>query len=228
MILPALKFVVFSLALFLLLLWYTSPDLWGKISSSAHLVGSNPASLWDLPSSLLFSREAVVKSLMCDNLDLDVVELALSSSEEVVPPTPPLPSIVQKNLITPRSSKVASPAPTCTPWLLTGLILMGLNAYFPQLSLVSSLWSPLQAAIPVAHWMASWWFVAPGWEPNLVSLAPLSHNTPVVLAKPPCALDLEYFHPHHLNLPPVMKDIPTASPLPDAPPAQDLSKLGFV
>ncbi|KAJ9063474.1 hypothetical protein DSO57_1000061 [Entomophthora muscae] len=90
--------------------------------------------------------------------------------------------MVQKNVVTPRSSKVASPAPTRTPWLLTGLILMGLNAYFPQLSPVSSLWSPLRAAIPVAHWMASWWFVAPGWELNLVSLAPLSHTS---LAKAP-------------------------------------------
>ncbi|KAJ9071533.1 hypothetical protein DSO57_1035997 [Entomophthora muscae] len=53
-------------------------------------------------------------------------------------------------------------------------------------------------------------------------------HTPVVLAKPPRALDLEYFHPLHLDLPPVMKDIPTAPPLPDAPPTQDFSKLGFV
>ncbi|KAJ9070268.1 hypothetical protein DSO57_1010090 [Entomophthora muscae] len=53
-------------------------------------------------------------------------------------------------------------------------------------------------------------------------------HTPVVLAKPPRALDLEYFYPHHLDLPPVMKDIPTAPPLPDPPPAQDFSKLGFV
>ncbi|KAJ9050466.1 hypothetical protein DSO57_1014124 [Entomophthora muscae] len=52
--------------------------------------------------------------------------------------------------------------------------------------------------------------------------------TPVVLAKPPCALDLEYFHPHHLDLPPAMKEIPTAPPLPNAPPTQDFSKLGFV
>ncbi|KAJ9089775.1 hypothetical protein DSO57_1009526 [Entomophthora muscae] len=53
-------------------------------------------------------------------------------------------------------------------------------------------------------------------------------HTPVVLAKPPRTLDLEYFHPHHLDLPPVMKGIPTAPPLPDAPPTQDFSKLGFV
>ncbi|KAJ9066953.1 hypothetical protein DSO57_1004715 [Entomophthora muscae] len=53
-------------------------------------------------------------------------------------------------------------------------------------------------------------------------------HTPVVLAKPPRALDLEYFHPHHLDLPPVMKDIPTSPPLPDVTPTQDFSKLGFV
>ncbi|KAJ9051283.1 hypothetical protein DSO57_1005871 [Entomophthora muscae] len=53
-------------------------------------------------------------------------------------------------------------------------------------------------------------------------------HTPVVLAKPLRAFDLEYFHPHHLDLPSVMKDIPTAPPLPDAPPTQDFSKLGFV
>ncbi|KAJ9049104.1 hypothetical protein DSO57_1028064 [Entomophthora muscae] len=56
---------------------------------------------------------------------------------------------------------------------------------------------------------------------------PPSH-TPVVLAKPPCAFDLEYFHPHHLDIPPVMKDIPTAPSLPDTPPTQDFSKLRFV
>ncbi|KAJ9049050.1 hypothetical protein DSO57_1028664 [Entomophthora muscae] len=53
-------------------------------------------------------------------------------------------------------------------------------------------------------------------------------HTPVVLAKPPCALDLEYFHLHHLDLSPSMKDILTAPPLPNAPPTQDFSKLGLV
>ncbi|KAJ9068987.1 hypothetical protein DSO57_1023193 [Entomophthora muscae] len=176
MILPALKFVVFSLAPFLLLLWSTSPDLWGKISLSAHLVGRDPSSLWDLPSGLLFSGEAVAKSLTCDDLDLDTVDHTSPVSEEAVPLMPPLLSMVQSHSVPLRTSKVSSPAPTCTPWLLTSLILMGLNTYFPQLSPVSSLWSPLQAAIPVLHWMASWWFVSPGWEPNLVSLAPLSHK----------------------------------------------------
>ncbi|KAJ9058412.1 hypothetical protein DSO57_1012442 [Entomophthora muscae] len=53
-------------------------------------------------------------------------------------------------------------------------------------------------------------------------------HTPVVRAKLPHALDLEYFHPHHLDLPPAMKEIPTAPHLPNAPPTQDFSKLGFV
>ncbi|KAJ9089880.1 hypothetical protein DSO57_1008561 [Entomophthora muscae] len=52
--------------------------------------------------------------------------------------------------------------------------------------------------------------------------------TPAALAKLPCALDLEYFYPHHLDLPPAMKEIPTTPPLPDTPPTQDFSKLGFV
>ncbi|KAJ9079260.1 hypothetical protein DSO57_1037292 [Entomophthora muscae] len=52
--------------------------------------------------------------------------------------------------------------------------------------------------------------------------------TPAALVKPPCALDLEYFHPHHLDLLPAMKKIPTAPPLPNVPPTQDFSKLGFV
>ncbi|KAJ9089038.1 hypothetical protein DSO57_1016978 [Entomophthora muscae] len=175
MILPALKFVVFSLAPFLLLLWSTSPNLWKKISLSARLVGRDPSSLWDLHSGLLFSGEAVVKSLTCDDLDLSTVDYASPVLEEAVPPMRPLPSVILSPSVPLGPPKVSSPAPTRTPWLLTSLILMGLNAYFPQLSLVSSLWSPLQVAIPVLHWMASWWFVSPGWEPNLVSLAPLSH-----------------------------------------------------
>ncbi|KAJ9055784.1 hypothetical protein DSO57_1000642 [Entomophthora muscae] len=52
--------------------------------------------------------------------------------------------------------------------------------------------------------------------------------TPAALFKPPCALDLEYFHPQHLDLPPVMNEIPTAPPLPNAPPTQDFSKLGLI
>ncbi|KAJ9066235.1 hypothetical protein DSO57_1011564 [Entomophthora muscae] len=48
------------------------------------------------------------------------------------------------------------------PWLLAGLVLMGLNAYLPQLFPVSSLWSSLRVTVLVIHWTASWWFISPG------------------------------------------------------------------
>ncbi|KAJ9087057.1 hypothetical protein DSO57_1037009 [Entomophthora muscae] len=61
--------------------------------------------------------------------------------------------------------------------------------------------------------------------------------TPATSVNPPRTLDLEYFHPHHLDLPPgcakdtilpSMKEIPTTPPLPNTPSVQDFSKLGFV
>ncbi|KAJ9074808.1 hypothetical protein DSO57_1002655 [Entomophthora muscae] len=62
-------------------------------------------------------------------------------------------------------------------------------------------------------------------------------SAPITLVKPPRVLDLQFFYPHHLDLlpghprvtvPPSMKEIPTTPPLPNAPPAQDFSKLEFV
>ncbi|KAJ9073755.1 hypothetical protein DSO57_1012971, partial [Entomophthora muscae] len=78
-------------------------------------------------------------------------------------------------LYTLKETYILSFVPSCAPWLVTGFVLMGLNSYFPQLSQVSSLWSPLRAAVPVIHWVTSWWFFLPGWEPNLVILAPIYH-----------------------------------------------------
>ncbi|KAJ9055270.1 hypothetical protein DSO57_1005677 [Entomophthora muscae] len=61
-------------------------------------------------------------------------------------------------------------------------------------------------------------------------------SAPITLAKPSRVLDLEFYHPHHLDLPsghprvtvpPSMKEIPTTPPPPNAPPAQDFSKLRF-
>ncbi|KAJ9053062.1 hypothetical protein DSO57_1027838 [Entomophthora muscae] len=117
-----------------------------------------------------------MKILTCDDLDLDVVDYILPSSEGERTPMPSLPSLEKSNLVTFEVLEVSPHAPSCAPWLITGLVLMGLDSYFPKLSPVSSLWSPLRAAIPVLHWVASWWFVSPGWEQNLVSLAPLSHR----------------------------------------------------
>ncbi|KAJ9074512.1 hypothetical protein DSO57_1005534 [Entomophthora muscae] len=176
MILPVIKFVAFSLAPFLLLLWSTLPDLWSKISSFVQLASEAPSSLLSLPGNLLYSREAMVKSLTCDDLDMDDDDYASPAPVgEKVPMSAP-PVLEKSNLVPLRASGMSPSAPTCAPWLLTSLALMALNAYFPQLSPVSSLWSPLQAAIPVLHWTASWWFISPVWEPNSDSLAPLSHR----------------------------------------------------
>ncbi|KAJ9062840.1 hypothetical protein DSO57_1006288 [Entomophthora muscae] len=49
---------------------------------------------------------------------------------------------------------------------------MALDAYFPLFSQLVFFGRPLQVAIPVLHWMASWWLIPPGWEPDFVSLAP--------------------------------------------------------
>ncbi|KAJ9087794.1 hypothetical protein DSO57_1029571 [Entomophthora muscae] len=102
---------------------------------------------------------------------------------------PPPPGSEKSDLIPLWASAILPSTPTRTPWLLTGLTLMALNAYFPRLSPVSSLWSPLQAAVPVLHWAASWWFVSPGWELKLVSLAP--SLTYIVGNHPP--------NPHRVN-----------------------------
>ncbi|KAJ9057077.1 hypothetical protein DSO57_1026001 [Entomophthora muscae] len=84
---------------------------------------------------------------------------------------PSLSSLGKSNSVPLEALEVFPPISSCAPWLITVLVLMGLNSYFPQLSPVSSLWS-LRAVVPVLHWATSWWFVLPGWEPNLVSLAP--------------------------------------------------------
>ncbi|KAJ9067134.1 hypothetical protein DSO57_1002620 [Entomophthora muscae] len=66
--------------------------------------------------------------------------------------------------------------PSCAPWLLSGALLLAINAYLPTLSPISALWTPVREVIPALHWLTSWWILPPGWEPNLVGLAPLSLN----------------------------------------------------
>ncbi|KAJ9072955.1 hypothetical protein DSO57_1021584 [Entomophthora muscae] len=176
MIFPVLRFVVFSLVPFVLLLWTASPNLWSWISSSVCLAGDNSSSLLHIPGALLLLGETIVKSLTCDNLDFHAIDLTVPTPTLEEVPAPALPSLEGNNLAPLQAPSNLPHAPTCTPWLLAGLVLMGLNAYFPQLSPASSLWSPLQAAVPVLHRAASWWYISLGWEPNLVSLAPLSHR----------------------------------------------------
>ncbi|KAJ9072437.1 hypothetical protein DSO57_1027587 [Entomophthora muscae] len=77
MLLPLLRFTVFTLAPVLVMTWSTSPDLWGNITSSTHHAGDNPFKLFrllkDLPNwaqDLIVAGENLVKSLTCDDINL--------------------------------------------------------------------------------------------------------------------------------------------------------------
>ncbi|KAJ9060143.1 hypothetical protein DSO57_1034097 [Entomophthora muscae] len=182
MLVHLIKFVAFTLDPVVLMIWSTSLDLWTQITHFFHYVGTNPSQfmhiLEDIPrqaQEILATSKNVVRSLTCDNLEFPTHEPNLSVPPNLTPPIPPFfeaPVVLASE----ESEAVQESAPKCASWLLGGMILMGLDSFFPQLSNVSSLWMPLQAAIPVLHWMVSWWILSPGWEPNLVSLAPLSHS----------------------------------------------------
>ncbi|KAJ9068067.1 hypothetical protein DSO57_1032406 [Entomophthora muscae] len=103
---------------------------------------------------------SLVKSLTCNNLDLYATDhTLLSPLREKIPVSYP-PHLESDDMAPLQAPVVPAFIFTCTPWLLTGLVLMGLNVYFPQFSPVSSFWSSLRAAVPVLHWAASWWFVS--------------------------------------------------------------------
>ncbi|KAJ9087899.1 hypothetical protein DSO57_1028651 [Entomophthora muscae] len=105
--------------------------------------------------NLLVTGENLVKSFTCDDIDLFFPE-----PDPVVPhgeDTPGFPSPVED--IPPTSQDVPvllEHAPKCAPWLLSAMVLMGLNSYFLQLPHVSSLWTPVLVAIPFLNWMVSW------------------------------------------------------------------------
>ncbi|KAJ9078723.1 hypothetical protein DSO57_1003583 [Entomophthora muscae] len=184
MIIPVLKLVVFSLAPVLVFIWSTSPNLWGYILSLAILVGNDPSRvlhlLEDLPgrdNDLLSTGETLVKILTCDDLNFYYPDLSPPHlCDEGTPVSQPL----SEEQVPPlhESFKALVCAPLHAPWLLSGLVLMEIDAYLPWVFCVSSLWSPFRETIPLIHWVVSWWFILLGWESTLVSLAPLSHTLP--------------------------------------------------
>ncbi|KAJ9079719.1 hypothetical protein DSO57_1032585 [Entomophthora muscae] len=182
MLVPLAKFVAFTLAPALLMIWSTSPDLWGSITDSFLRVGANLDYLLNMfdnipahAQGLYTTSENVVRSLTCKDLDLSTAKAVPVTPLSLVHPTP-LSSEDSPVLISEGGVGTPELTPKRTSWLLSGMILMGLDSYFPRVSAVSFLWTPLQAAMSVLYWMASWWILPPGWEPNLVSLAPLSHS----------------------------------------------------
>ncbi|KAJ9072675.1 hypothetical protein DSO57_1024929 [Entomophthora muscae] len=84
-----LKFVAFTLAPALVLVWTTSPELWSCVSHSLHLVGSDPSHFIHVFDNfpgwtqvILATIENIVRSLTCDDLKLPFLEISFA--------TPPL------------------------------------------------------------------------------------------------------------------------------------------
>ncbi|KAJ9070243.1 hypothetical protein DSO57_1010281 [Entomophthora muscae] len=147
-----------------------------------HILENIPGRAQDI----LATSENVVRSLTCNNFKFSALDPVPSMTPSPAPlSSPPLEITAQQ--ISEEDSGGQELGPKRAPWLLGGILLMVLDSYFPCLSAASSLWTPLQAAIPVLHWMVSWWVLLPGKEPKLVILAPLSHRGLFLkLKKQPC------------------------------------------
>ncbi|KAJ9075752.1 hypothetical protein DSO57_1032673 [Entomophthora muscae] len=132
---PLVKFVCFTLAPTLLLIWSTSPKLWTCLFSSAYLAGENLSQLLyllnDLPGKANFLL-SMGENLVC-SLTYDKVEFALlpkvvtshhyraSQTSTLMEPEvhPPIDSV-------PFTSGVAPGRTSC---LVAGTLLMSLNSY---------------------------------------------------------------------------------------------------
>ncbi|KAJ9069598.1 hypothetical protein DSO57_1016904 [Entomophthora muscae] len=139
-LIPICKLVVFTLSPVLLFIWSTSLDLWGQISSSLLRVSGNTSHLLyfveDLISrawGLVISSKQLVKSLTCN--DLDASPLDLSPDPLHVEHSPSLaPPVEESQLISKPAPGPQTPRTQRIPWLLAGIVLMGFNSYFCQLS----------------------------------------------------------------------------------------------
>ncbi|KAJ9087602.1 hypothetical protein DSO57_1031517, partial [Entomophthora muscae] len=153
MIFPIFKFVIFTLALVLLLIWSTSPELWGHISFSASLAEEDPSQFLSLLENLPGNLAC---ALTCDSVEYAFTTDLLTGLQ---PEMDSLPCTVMVEDLPPVSDMPVIPGAglNCSSWLVAGILLMGLNDYLPQLSPVVFIWTPVQVAIPVFHWVASWW-----------------------------------------------------------------------
>ncbi|KAJ9062766.1 hypothetical protein DSO57_1007122 [Entomophthora muscae] len=131
------------------LIWSTSPKLWTFISSSTILEDKNPSQILylldDLPGKAygLFSTgEHLVCILTCDDVEFAVLIKASMTCQYDSSPTL---ALVEPEVLSPITSMPMTPevAPRCTSWLVSGALLMVLNAYLPQLFHVGSFWSPV-------------------------------------------------------------------------------------
>ncbi|KAJ9057160.1 hypothetical protein DSO57_1025208 [Entomophthora muscae] len=90
---------------------------------------------------MLSTEENLVKSLTCDNFDFSFPETTpmVSSLEKTL-----VPNLLVQESASPHPVLLLALeyAPRCTPWLLSGMLLMSLNSYFLQLLPVLSFWTP--------------------------------------------------------------------------------------
>ncbi|KAJ9070104.1 hypothetical protein DSO57_1011719 [Entomophthora muscae] len=133
-IFPTLKFVVFSLASVLLLVWKTFPDLWCQISSSVCLVGDDSSRLLYLPNELLSSGEILARSLTCGDLDLYYPDLDLNTPFFKKTLVPPFPQLEEKFSGPQQTSKVLERVPTVKLHLPLGPPLQSLQNAWGSLS----------------------------------------------------------------------------------------------
>ncbi|KAJ9078938.1 hypothetical protein DSO57_1001688 [Entomophthora muscae] len=119
-----------------------------------HLLENIPGCAQDI----FATSENVVRGLTCDNLEPS----ALNSFLPMTPSLAPFPSEIPVSQAPEEDLVGQELGPKRDLWFLGEMLLMGLDSYFPCLSATSSLWAPLQAAIPVLHWMVSWWILSPG------------------------------------------------------------------
>ncbi|KAJ9070263.1 hypothetical protein DSO57_1010085 [Entomophthora muscae] len=99
---------------------------------------------------ILVTSENVVRSLTCNNLELSALDPVPSMAPSLAPLSSP-PLEIPVTQVQGEDSDGQEFDPKRAPWLLVGMILMGLDSYFPCLSAVSSLCTPLQAAISVMN-----------------------------------------------------------------------------
>ncbi|KAJ9062138.1 hypothetical protein DSO57_1013831 [Entomophthora muscae] len=127
MLLPLAKFIIFTLAHTLFLIWSISPELWSQIFSSVYLVGKNPCQLLyfldNLPekaNSLLSTGENLVQSLTCDNIEFALPTEVLASHQYE---DTHMPTLVELKDLSPPFSMPLTPgvAPKYTFWRIAGV-----------------------------------------------------------------------------------------------------------
>ncbi|KAJ9071098.1 hypothetical protein DSO57_1000773 [Entomophthora muscae] len=134
MLLHVIEFAVFTLDSVLLLICSTSSELWGCILSEGHQHLSGKA------TNLIFTGEVLLRGLTSDKLELS---LPVPDSVHLLIEATLMPILLEILEVLSSQDLLMLPeyALKHTSWPLTGMLLMGLNVYSPQMSPALSLWT---------------------------------------------------------------------------------------